>query len=144
MGRELLFIEATEAKATRRREILRQQGFTTYMERAIFGEPLERIMHIDEAIFGRVSGPTPEPARRKRVAPVPADRTLPRSALMRLISIPDIAEMLQLSAAHVRDRLVKRADFPSPAICQARMRRWRLEAIERWIRRQEELSQRGS
>jgi predicted DNA-binding transcriptional regulator AlpA len=61
-----------------------------------------------------------------------------------LMSIQDIAAVLRLNPAHVRDRLVKRPDFPRPAINEPRFRRWRAAAIDRWISEQEKLSNRGS
>lgn len=126
MGRDLLFIEASEAKAARRRETLRRQGFTTHMEKIAFGEPLERTVHVDAAVFGREATPS---------------RVVERQS--QLITIREIAKLLQFSAGHVRDRVVKRPGFPCPAICEARVRRWRLDAVERWILRQEDLSRRG-
>lgn len=60
-----------------------------------------------------------------------------------LWSAAQIAAHLGLNVGHVRDRLVHRPDFPAPAIESRRARRWRREAIERWVAEQERQSQRG-
>lgn len=51
---------------------------------------------------------------------------------MRLIDIPAIADILGLNAAHVRDRLTKRRDFP-PGYRIGGVLRWKAEDIEDWI-----------
>lgn len=51
---------------------------------------------------------------------------------MRLIDIPAIADILGLNAAHVRDRLTKRRDFPAGYRIGGVLR-WKAEDIEDWI-----------
>lgn len=50
-----------------------------------------------------------------------------------MMTVADIARRLALSADHVRERLVTRADFPTPAFQIGRTRRWEAAHIERWI-----------
>lgn len=45
----------------------------------------------------------------------------------------EIAELLHVSREYVTDKLTKKPDFPPPVINRSRrMRRWALEAVERW------------
>lgn len=54
-----------------------------------------------------------------------------------LISIQEISEHLNVSHAYARDRLVKRPDFPRPALSLSqKCRRWSREAFEDWLRKQ--------
>lgn len=55
---------------------------------------------------------------------------------MNLITIDDITELVQLRRATVRDKVVKRPDFPRPALALSqKTRRWRLEDVEDWLNR---------
>lgn len=50
----------------------------------------------------------------------------------KLVSIKTIASYLELSPAHVRDRLVKRQGFPTPYMIGG-ARRWDLAEIVEWV-----------
>jgi predicted DNA-binding transcriptional regulator AlpA len=53
-----------------------------------------------------------------------------------LISTEEIAKMLGVSRAHATGRIVKRPDFPKPAVnISQRLRRWERRAVERWAAR---------
>lgn len=53
-----------------------------------------------------------------------------------LIGIAEISQALNLSHDYVRDRLVKRADFPRPALSLSqKCRRWSRESFEEWLRK---------
>lgn len=50
-----------------------------------------------------------------------------------------IAQLLGMRREYVRDRLVKRSDFPRPAIAiSQKIRRWTTEDVQRWIERKRE------
>lgn len=54
-----------------------------------------------------------------------------------LIGITEISATLNVSHAYVRDRVVKRPDFPRPALSLSqKCRRWSSEAFEDWLRKQ--------
>lgn len=56
---------------------------------------------------------------------------------MNLITIDEIAAMLKLSRSHVRDKLIKRGDFPRPTLSLSQKnRRWSEPDIESWIQSQ--------
>lgn len=51
-----------------------------------------------------------------------------------LITIADISAALNLSHAYTRDRLVKRPDFPRPALALSqKCRRWSRGDFEKWV-----------
>lgn len=50
-----------------------------------------------------------------------------------MLRVADIAKRLALSADHVRERIVTRADFPAPAFQIGCTRRWEAAHVERWI-----------
>ncbi len=53
---------------------------------------------------------------------------------MTLLTVDDIAELLKLSRDYVRDRLVKSAEFPRPAIVLSQKnRRWEKSDVESWV-----------
>lgn len=53
-----------------------------------------------------------------------------------LIDITEIAELLKVRREYVRDRVVRRPDFPAPALTLSqRVRRWRREDVEAWAMR---------
>ena len=53
---------------------------------------------------------------------------------MNLMTIDDIGAMLQLSREYVRDKLVKKADFPRPFLALSQKnRRWDKVAVESWL-----------
>lgn len=51
---------------------------------------------------------------------------------MTLINVRELAALLKMNAAHVRDRLTKRADFPR-AHRVGRSLRWKAEEVDKWI-----------
>jgi predicted DNA-binding transcriptional regulator AlpA len=54
-----------------------------------------------------------------------------------LISITEISQALNVSHDYARDRIVKRPDFPRPALSLSqKCRRWERAAFEDWVRRQ--------
>ena len=53
---------------------------------------------------------------------------------LELIDIKAIAQALGVKQTYVRDRLVKRPDFPRPHIATSqRFKRWTRESLDRWI-----------
>lgn len=51
-----------------------------------------------------------------------------------LIGLADISKHLQLTHDYVRDRLVKRPDFPRPTLfLSQKCRRWKREDFEGWL-----------
>jgi predicted DNA-binding transcriptional regulator AlpA len=53
---------------------------------------------------------------------------------MTLLDLDDIASMMKLSPAYVRDKLVKRSDFPRPALfISQKLRRWSVDDVASWI-----------
>lgn len=51
-----------------------------------------------------------------------------------LITLEDISTVLNLSHAYTRDRLVKRPDFPRPALALSqKCRRWNRGDFEKWV-----------
>lgn len=51
-----------------------------------------------------------------------------------LITLDDIAKMYRTSRRWARDVLVKRPDFPRPALSMSqKTRRWRLSDVQHWI-----------
>ena len=65
-----------------------------------------------------------------------------RISLDGLLSVEDIAAALKLSPQHVRDRLVREAGFPRPAVNRPKFRRWSREAVERWLAQESAKSER--
>ena len=56
-----------------------------------------------------------------------------------LLTPQDIAQILGMSKTYVRDRLVKRPDFPRPAISLSqKTRRWSQVDVRSWMQRQNE------
>lgn len=54
---------------------------------------------------------------------------------MRTLDTAEIANILGVSRPYVTDKLVKRADFPPPIVAVSqRLRRWRAEDVESFIR----------
>lgn len=54
-----------------------------------------------------------------------------------LIGITEISLTLNVSHAYVRDRLVKRPDFPRPALSLSqKCRRWSKDAFDDWLHKQ--------
>jgi predicted DNA-binding transcriptional regulator AlpA len=50
------------------------------------------------------------------------------------ITLDEIASSLKLNKVYVRDKVVKRPDFPRPAIfLSQKTRRWMLEDVQAWI-----------
>lgn len=57
---------------------------------------------------------------------------------MTLIDTADIAAMICLQRQYVRDEVVKRPDFPAPALRLSRKTvRWELADVQAWIRAQQ-------
>ena len=55
---------------------------------------------------------------------------------MKLLTIDDIAALLNMPHAYVRDKVVRLPDFPSPAVAVSqKVRRWNLADVEAWIAR---------
>jgi len=55
----------------------------------------------------------------------------------KLIGIAEISAALNVSHSYTRDRLVKRPDFPRPALSLSqKCRRWSKEAFEDWLSRE--------
>jgi predicted DNA-binding transcriptional regulator AlpA len=51
-----------------------------------------------------------------------------------LMTIDDISTALNLSHAYTRDRLVKRPDFPRPAVALSqKCRRWNRDDFNAWL-----------
>jgi predicted DNA-binding transcriptional regulator AlpA len=62
---------------------------------------------------------------------------------MNLLTIDDITAMVQMRREYVRDKLVKRPDFPRPAFALSqKSKRWSSEDIRRWLERQHSANQR--
>ena len=56
---------------------------------------------------------------------------------MSLLTLDDIAAMLSAKRPLVRDKIVKRPDFPRPAVALSqKMRRWNRDDVETWIAKQ--------
>jgi predicted DNA-binding transcriptional regulator AlpA len=54
-----------------------------------------------------------------------------------LITIQEMSVHLNVSPTYVRDRVVKRVDFPRPALSLSqKCRRWSRDAFEDWLRKQ--------
>lgn len=54
------------------------------------------------------------------------------------LSLDDITNMVHLKRDTVRDKLVKRADFPRPAFSLSqKTRRWKLEDVKDWLLKQQ-------
>ena len=53
---------------------------------------------------------------------------------MTLLTLDEICTMVKLSRTYVRDKLVKRADFPRPCLSLSqKSRRWSKPSVEHWI-----------
>ena len=53
---------------------------------------------------------------------------------MTLLTIDDICAMVKLSRAYVRDKLVKRGDFPRPSLSLSqKSRRWNKADVDSWL-----------
>lgn len=62
---------------------------------------------------------------------------------MTLLTLDDITAMVQLRREYVRDKLVKRADFPRPAFALSqKCKRWSSADISAWLERQHLANQR--
>lgn len=56
---------------------------------------------------------------------------------MNLLTLDDITAMVKLSRDYVRDRLVKRPDFPRPTFALSqKSKRWKREDVVGWIEQQ--------
>lgn len=56
---------------------------------------------------------------------------------MNLLTLDDIAAMLSAKRPLVRDRIVKRPDFPRPAVSLSqKTRRWSKVDVENWLAKQ--------
>lgn len=56
---------------------------------------------------------------------------------MSLLTLDDIAAMLSAKRPLVRDRIVKRPDFPRPAVSLSqKTRRWSKADVENWVKAQ--------
>ena len=56
---------------------------------------------------------------------------------MSLMTIDEITAMMQMRREYVRDRLVKRPDFPRPALSiSQKSRRWNARDVQDWIAKQ--------
>lgn len=54
-----------------------------------------------------------------------------------LITLQEISQALAVSHDYARDRVVKRPDFPRPAVSLSqKCRRWERAAFEEWFRKQ--------
>lgn len=51
---------------------------------------------------------------------------------MKLLTTADIAEMLRMNVAHVRDRVTHRPDFPRPFVVGGK-KLYKKEEVEAWI-----------
>lgn len=59
---------------------------------------------------------------------------------MTLLSIDDIAERIGENRRYVREQLIKRPDFPRPAlVLSQRIRKWLAPDVERWLEEQRKL-----
>jgi predicted DNA-binding transcriptional regulator AlpA len=62
---------------------------------------------------------------------------------MNLLTIDDITAMVQMRREYVRDKLVKRPDFPRPAFALSqKSKRWSSDDIRGWLERQHSANQR--
>ena len=53
---------------------------------------------------------------------------------MKLLTIDNIAALLGLERRYVRDKIVKRPDFPMPAVALSqKVRLWKQSDVEAWI-----------
>ena len=60
-----------------------------------------------------------------------------------LIGLAEISHALNVTHDYARDRVVKRPDFPRPAIALSqKCRRWERSAFEAWIKSQKALQRR--
>lgn len=72
----------------------------------------------------QAGGPPPSPALLAKAPPM---------QLPELLSPQDISGLLGVSLRHCVDRIVKRPDFPKPALdLSTRGRRWRRADVLRW------------
>lgn len=56
---------------------------------------------------------------------------------MTLITVDDIAARVGESRSYVRDTLVRRADFPRPAlVLSQKIRKWSLADFDKWLEAQ--------
>ena len=56
-----------------------------------------------------------------------------------LLTVDDIATRVGESREYVRDKVVKRPDFPRPTlVLSQKVRKWNTDDIERWLRKQRE------
>ena len=56
---------------------------------------------------------------------------------MSLLTLDDIAAMLSATRPLVRDKIVKRPDFPRPAVALSqKTRRWSKADVENWVKAQ--------
>lgn len=60
-----------------------------------------------------------------------------------LIDLDDIAALIGLPRAYVRDTLIKRPEFPPPAIrLSQRIKKWNRATVREWMQRQEKAAAR--
>lgn len=53
---------------------------------------------------------------------------------MTLLTLDEICSMVKLSRTYVRDKLVKRADFPRPCVSLSqKLRRWSKDDVDSWL-----------
>jgi predicted DNA-binding transcriptional regulator AlpA len=53
---------------------------------------------------------------------------------MNLLTLDEICEIVKLSRTYVRDKLVKRADFPRPCVALSQKTRlWSRQDVDLWI-----------
>jgi len=53
---------------------------------------------------------------------------------MNLLTIDDICAIVKLSRSYVRDKLVKRGDFPRPSLSLSqKSRRWNKADVDSWL-----------
>lgn len=59
---------------------------------------------------------------------------------MELLTIDDIKILVNADKReYVRDRIVKRPDFPRPAVCLSqKFRRWNAEDVRQWLTKNQE------
>lgn len=56
---------------------------------------------------------------------------------MTLLDLDGISQLIGTPRTYVRDRLVKRPDFPRPCLnLSAKMRRWGKADVEKWVEQQ--------
>ena len=62
---------------------------------------------------------------------------MPQATETKFIDEAEIARLLGMRREYVRDRLVKRPDFPTPSIVLSqKIRRWSETAVRQWIESQ--------